>query len=98
MAIGKSDNDVHHRREIIQPDDCMAYEAASNGQTACKSLYRSAPSFEAYSDTSTLKSWLQQLKMEIGKRTQLAIDGSVDGDNNGGVGGSSSSDGRNVQP
>ena len=34
MAIGKSDNDVHHRREIIQPDDCMAYEAASNGQTA----------------------------------------------------------------
>jgi hypothetical protein len=38
------------------------------------SLYRSAPSFEAYSDTSTIKSRLQQLKMEIGKRAQLAKD------------------------
>ena len=40
------------------------------------SLYRSAPSFEAYSDTSTLKTRLQQLAMEIAKKTQQAKDGS----------------------
>ena len=58
------------------------------------SLYRSAPSFEAYSDTSTLKSRLQQLAMEIAKNTQQAKDGSVGGDNDGGRGGSSSSRGQ----
>ena len=58
------------------------------------SLYRSAPSFEAYSDTSTLKSRLQQLAMEIAKKTQQAKDGSVGGDNDGGRGGSSSSRGQ----
>ena len=45
------------------------------------SLYRSAPSFEAYSDTSTLKMRLQQLAMEIAKKTQQGKDGSAgDGD------------------
>ena len=39
------------------------------------SLYRSAPSFEAYSDTTTLKTRLQQLAMEIAKKTQQAKDG-----------------------
>lgn len=36
------------------------------------SLYRSAPSFEAYSDISTLKHRLQQLAMEIARKTQQA--------------------------
>lgn len=36
------------------------------------SLYRSAPSFEAYSDTNTLKHRLQQLAMEIARKTQQA--------------------------
>ena len=36
------------------------------------SLYRSAPSFEAYSDISTLKNRLQQLAMEIARKTQQA--------------------------
>ena len=39
------------------------------------SLYQSAPSFEAYSDTSTLKTRLQQLAMEIAKKTQQANEG-----------------------
>ena len=43
------------------------------------SLYRSAPSYEAYSDISTLKSRLQQLAMEIAKKTQQAKDGSSSG-------------------
>lgn len=34
------------------------------------SLYRSAPSFEAYADKSTLKQRLQRLAMEIAKKTQ----------------------------
>lgn len=55
------------------------------------SLYRSAPSFEAYSDTSTLKSRLQQLAMEIAKKTQQTKDGSGRGGNDGGGGGQSSS-------
>ena len=55
------------------------------------SLYRSAPSFEAYSDTSTLKSRLQQLAMEIAKKTQQAKDGS--GSDGGGGGGGQSSRG-----
>ena len=38
------------------------------------SLYRSASSFEEYSDTSTLKARLQQLAMEIAKKTQQAKD------------------------
>ena len=40
------------------------------------SLYRSASSFEAYSDTTTLKTRLQQLAMEIAKKTQQAKEGS----------------------
>jgi len=36
------------------------------------SLYRSAPSFEAYSDISTLKNRLQQLAVEISEKTQQA--------------------------
>ncbi len=47
------------------------------------SLYRSAPSFEAYSDTSTLKMRLQELAMEIAKQTQQAKDGSGFGSNDG---------------
>ena len=57
------------------------------------SLYRSAPSFEAYSDTSTLKTRLQQLAMEIAKKTQQAKDGS-----DGGQQSSSSSRGQQQQP
>lgn len=48
------------------------------------SLYRSAPSFEAYSDTSTLKARLQQLAMEIAKKTQQAKDGGSGGGGNDG--------------
>ncbi len=40
------------------------------------SLYRSAASFEAYADKSTLKSRLQYLAMEIAKKTQGEKDGS----------------------
>ncbi len=43
------------------------------------SLYRSAPSFEAYADTTNLKSRLQQLAMEIAKKTQKAKEGGGDG-------------------
>ena len=39
------------------------------------SLYRSAPSYEAYSDISTLKHRLQQLAMEIARKTQEAKGG-----------------------
>lgn len=53
------------------------------------SLYRSAPSFEAYSDTNTLKTRLQQLAMEIAKKTQQAKDGG----SSDGSGGQSSSRG-----
>ena len=35
-----------------------------------ESLYRSAPSFEAYNDISTLKARLQQLAMNIGMKTK----------------------------
>ena len=38
------------------------------------SLYRSAPSFEEYSDTTTLKTRLQQLAMEIAKKTNETKD------------------------
>ena len=55
------------------------------------SLYRSAPSFEAYSDISTLKMRLQQLAMEIAKKTQQAKDGSGYGGNDGSGGGGQSS-------
>eukprot|EP00804_Cyclotella_cryptica_P015047 CCRYP_000634-RA/>CCRYP_000634-RA protein AED:0.01 eAED:0.01 QI:1424/1/1/1/0.66/0.5/4/88/1434 len=40
------------------------------------SLYRSAPSFESYSDISTLKHRLQQLAMEIARKTQQAKESS----------------------
>lgn len=60
------------------------------------SLYRSAPSFEAYSDTSTLKMRLQQLAMEIAKKTQQAKDGSGFGRTDGSGGGPSSARGQAV--
>ena len=43
------------------------------------SLYRSAPSFEAYADTTTLKSRLQQLAMEIAKKSKAKDGGGGDG-------------------
>jgi hypothetical protein len=58
------------------------------------SLYRSAPSFEAYSDTSTLKSRLQQLAMEIAKKTQQTKDGSGGVGHDGDGGGQSLSRGQ----
>lgn len=50
------------------------------------SLYRSAPSFEAYADRSTLKHRLQLLAMEIAKKTHPhgADDHSTSGGGNGG--------------
>ena len=36
------------------------------------SLYRDAPSFEAYSDTTTLKHRLQLITMELVRKTQPA--------------------------
>jgi len=51
------------------------------------SLYRSAPSFEAYADTNTLKSRLQQLAMEIAKKSKAK-------DGGGGEGGSGHSSSR----
>jgi len=42
------------------------------------SLYRSASSFQVYSDTTTLKTRLRQLAMEIAKKTQHAKEGSPD--------------------
>jgi hypothetical protein len=43
------------------------------------SLYRSAPSFEAYADTNTLKSRLQQLAMEIAQKSKAKDGGGGDG-------------------
>ena len=43
------------------------------------SLYRSAQTFEAYADITTLKSRLQQLAMEIAKKSKAKNKGSSDG-------------------
>ncbi len=43
------------------------------------SLYRSAQTFQAYADITTLKSRLQQLAMEIAKKSKAKDKGSMDG-------------------
>jgi len=56
-------------------------------------LYRSASSLQVYSDTTTLKTRLQQLAMEIAKKRQQAKEvspGSSGGDSGGGQGSSCS--------
>ena len=53
------------------------------------SLYRSAPSFKAYSDKTTLKQRLQTLAMEIAEKTKdphTEDSGSSSGGGKGGVG------------
>jgi len=87
----QSDNDMHHRRDMIQHIVKLLKQKDKNASPEWLtklpqmvkqlevSLYRSAPSFEAYSDISTLKSRLQQLAMEIAKKTQQAKDGSSSG-------------------
>ena len=55
------------------------------------SLYCSASSLQAYSDTTTLKTRLQQLAMEIAKKAQQAKEGSPGSSGGGSSGGQSSS-------
>ncbi|KAL7543116.1 hypothetical protein ACHAXR_012415 [Thalassiosira sp. AJA248-18] len=98
----QSDNDMHHRREMIQHIVKLLKQKDKNASPEWLtklpqmvkqlevSLYRSAPSFEAYSDTSTLKTRLQQLAMEIAKKTQQAKDGSGGGGTDGSGGQTSS--------
>lgn len=77
---------MQHRREMIQhivkllkqKDKNASQEWLNKLPQMVKqlevSLYRSAPSFEAYADTSTLKHRLQLLAMEIARKTQQAKD------------------------
>lgn len=78
----QSNKDMEKRREMIQhivrllkqKDKNASQEWLNKLPQMVKqlevSLYRSAPSFEAYADISTLKHRLQLLAMEIAKKTQ----------------------------
>lgn len=82
----QSDKDISHRRDMIQNivqllkqrDKNSSQEWLNKLPQMVKqlevSLYRSAPSFEAYADRSTLKQRLQRLAMEIAKKTQNGPD------------------------
>jgi len=77
----QSDKDMAHRRDMIQNivqllkqrDKNSSQEWLNKLPQMVKqlevSLYRSAPSYEAYSDTTTLKSRLQELAIQISKKT-----------------------------
>jgi len=87
----QSDRDMHHRREMIQHIVKLLKQKDKNASPEWLtklpqmvkqlevSLYRSAPSFAAYADTSTLKHRLQQLAMEIARKTQQAKNEGGDG-------------------
>jgi len=80
----QSDKDVNERRKMIAKIVQLLQQRKPNApqewlnklpQMAKRleeSLYRSAPSFEAYKDVTTLKQRLQQLAMNIGMKTKNA--------------------------
>ena len=80
----QSDRDVNERRKMIAKIVQLLQQRKPNApqewlnklpQMAKRleeSLYRSAPSFEAYKDVNTLKQRLQQLAMNIGMKTKNA--------------------------
>ncbi|KAL3805325.1 hypothetical protein HJC23_009032 [Cyclotella cryptica] len=78
----QSDKDVDDRRKMIAkivhllrqrkpnaPQEWLA-KLPQMAKRLEESLYRSAPSFEAYNDINTLKQRLQQLAMNIGMKTK----------------------------
>jgi len=80
----QSDKDVNERRKMIAKIVQLLRQRKPNApqewlnklpQMAKRleeSLYRAAPSFEAYKDVNTLKQRLQQLAMNIGMKTKTA--------------------------
>mmetsp|Transcript_16450 Transcript_16450/g.23398 ORF Transcript_16450/g.23398 Transcript_16450/m.23398 type:complete len:1651 (+) Transcript_16450:347-5299(+) len=82
----QSDNDTNHRKAMIQNIVKLLQQRDKNTSPEwlmklpqmCKqlevSLYRNAPSFEAYADKSTLKDRLQKLAMDIADRTNSEHD------------------------
>jgi len=91
----QSDKDMDHRRDMIQNIVILLKQRDKNSSPEWLnklpqmvkqlevSLYRSAPSFEAYADKSTLKHRLQLLAMEIAKKTNQQGDESTGGDSQG---------------
>jgi len=89
----QSDKDMHLRREMIQHIVKMLKQKDNNASPEWitklpqmvkqleVSLYRSAQTFQAYADITTLKSRLQQLAMEIAKKSKAKDKGGGDGGN-----------------
>merc|ERR1712238_653417 len=81
----QNDKDVTDRRKMIAKIVHLLQQRKPNaGQEWLKklpqmakrleeSLYRSAPSFEAYNDVTTLKQRLQQLAINIGKKSKGGV-------------------------